>query len=251
MSDTPEVEASAAMPDDMIDDMDEGFGDVLEVVAMHATTTAIGSVSTEEFDAEQCLIGNAAVEGDASIGTSVVGVVSADSVGIHQAAAAVIVVGGDASIDQGGAQVIVAQTVGIDQGGAAVLVAGEANLARSWVGVMAARNATLSDDSRVIIDTRAALIIGGLLFGGLGLVACAVFMGARRVAMRMPRLPFAGRHGHGMHGMPMWSGHGRPSMPHIQMPDLPKMPDMPKMPDLSKIDLSAIADMVSKLRRAG
>lgn len=247
MSDTPEFEASAGMPEDLTDDMGEGFDEMLEVVAMHATTTVIGSVATEEFDAEQCLIGNAAVEGDASIGASFVGMVSADSVGIHQGGAAVIVVDGDASIDQGGAQVIVAQTVGIDQGGAALLVAGEANLARSWVGVMAARNATLSDDSRVLIDTRAALIIGGLLFGGLGLVACAVFMGARRVAARIPRLPFARGRGH---GMPMWYGHGRPSMPHVQMPDLPKMPDMPKMPDFSKLDLSAIADMVSKLRRA-
>jgi hypothetical protein len=46
-------------------------------------------------------------------------------------------------------------------------------------------------------------------------------------------------------------------MPHMQMPEMPHMPEMPKMPDFSaklpdfsKLDLSQIADIVSKLRRA-
>jgi hypothetical protein len=225
--------------------------DVLEVVAMHASMTAIGSVSTEEFDATQCAIATASVDGDASIGASVVGVISAGSVGVHQGGAMVMVVDGDASIDQGGAQVVVAGTVGVDQGGVGILVTDEANLARSWVGVMAARNATLSDDSRVIIDTRSALIIGGLLFGGLGLVAVGVFMAGRRIASRIPRVPWAG-HGH--------RGPGHVGGAHVaammrsrmgEMPNLPHIPDMPKMPDLSKVDWSSVVEMISKLRRAG
>jgi hypothetical protein len=158
---------------------DEEFG-VVEVMAMHASMTAIGSVSAEEFEASQCAIGTASVDGDVSIDASAIGVLSANSVGIHQGMASVMVVDGDVSIDQGAAQFVVARTVGIEQGGVGTLIAGEANLARSWVGIMAARNATLSDDSRVIVGTRAALIIGAGLLGGLACVACALFMGARR-----------------------------------------------------------------------
>jgi len=209
--------------------------DYVEVEMMEASMTAIGTVSTEEFEGTQCAIGSAAVEGDASISASAVGLLTAGSVGLHQAGAAVIVVDGDAAIEQGGAQLIVAQRVDMENAGALVMVAGEASVARGWVGLMAARNATISDDSRVIIDGRAALIIGGLLFGGLGLVALAIFLGARRMASRIPHLP-SWAHTSAMQAR----------LRHLHMPDLPKVPDLPKLPDMS-----AIADMVAKLRRAG
>ena len=163
------------------DDMSEEEFDTLEVVAMHASMTAIGSVHTEEFDATQCAIATAAVYGDASIGASVVGALSATSVGIHQGGASVMIVDGDVSIDQGAAQVVVARTVGIEQGGVGTLVAGEASLARSWVGLMVARNASLSEDSRVIVDGRSAIVIGAALLGGLAAVACAIFLGGRKM----------------------------------------------------------------------
>jgi hypothetical protein len=210
---------------------------ILEVVAMKAQATMIGTVSTEEFDATQCAIGSASVAGDASVSTSLMGVLSADSVGIHQGGAVVMVVDGDVSVDQGAAQVMVTRSAGLERGGVGVLVAGDASLAHSWVGIMAARNATLSDDSRVVIDTRSALIIGGLLFGGLGLVALGVYFAGRKIAQRMPRLPH---------------------MPHVHMPQMPQMSHMhlpTHMPDLSKIelpkiDVSAIMDMIARLRRA-
>jgi hypothetical protein len=206
-------------------DTDEGELDVLEVVAMNASTTAIGSVSTDEFDASQCLICSATVEGDASIGASAVGMLSASSVGVHQGCAGLIASDGDVSIDQGGACMVLTQTAGIEQGGVGVLVASEATLARSWVGVMAARNATLSDDSRVVIDTRSALIIGGLLFGGLGLVAVGIFMAGKRIASRLPH------------------------MPHIRAPHMPHLADLPRI-ELPKVDLPAVIDLIAKLRRA-
>jgi hypothetical protein len=177
MSDDEMTMQTPGMPED---EMAGDESDVLEVVAMHASMTAIGSVSTEEFDASQCAIGTAAVDGDASIGASLIGVLSAGSVGVHQGGAAVMIVDGDVSIDQGAAQVVVARTVGIEQGGVGTLIAGEANLSRTWVGLMAARNATLSDDSRVVVDTRGALMIAGAVLGGLAMVAAAVSMGGRR-----------------------------------------------------------------------
>jgi hypothetical protein len=174
MSDSDAMAGTTGMDENEM--TDEEY-DALEVVAMHASMTAIGSVSTEEFDATQCAIGTAGVEGDASISASLIGVLSADSVGIHQGIASVMIVDGDVSIDQGGAQMVVARTVGVEQGGIGTLIAGEATLARSWVGIMAARNATLSEDSRVIVDTRAALIIGGAILGGLVALAAALSMG--------------------------------------------------------------------------
>lgn len=245
MSDT-ELTTDAGMTESEPDELLADENDVLEVVAMHASSTVLGSISAEEFDAEQCLIGSATVDGDASIGASVLGVLSANSVGVHQGGAAVMVVDGDASIDQGGAQVIVARSAGIEQGGVGVLVAGDAQLARSWVGVMAARNATLSDDSRVIIDAKAALIIGGLLFGGFGLVALAVLMAGRRVASRLPHMPWAGTAHHGG----SLQGH-MAKMMRARMGGASHMPHMPSMPDMSKMpDLSAIADLLAKVRKA-
>jgi hypothetical protein len=249
MSDTELTTDAAGTTGGEPDEILEDENDVLEVVAMHASSTVLGSVSAEEFDAEQCLIGSATVDGDASIGASALGVLSANSVGIHQGGAAVMVVDGDVSIDQGAAQVIVARSAGLERGGVGILVTGEADLARSWVGVMAARNATLSDDSRVIIDAKAALIIGALLFGGFGLVALAVLMAGRRIAARIPHMPWAaaGHRGGSLQGhmakMMRARMGGAAHMPH--MPHMPSMPDMSKMPDLS-----VIADLLAKMRKA-
>jgi len=230
MSDTDaNVVSDLAAEDELAEMLDDEY-DVMEVVAMHASMTAIGTVTTEEFEASQSAIAAANIEGDGSLSGCAIGMLSAESLGIHQGAAAVMIVDGDASVDQGGAVVLVADTAGVEQGGVGVLVANEANLARSWVGFMAARNATLTDDSRVVIDARGALIIGGLLFGGLGLVAFAVFMAGKRIAARIPRMPH---------------------LPHLpQMPQIPQM-HMPNLADLPKLpDLSAVVDMVTKLRRA-
>jgi hypothetical protein len=180
MTDSELMNDPADVPEtDDVDMTDEEY-DSLEVVAMNASMTAIGSVHTEEFEATQCAIGTASVDGDASIGASAIGALTADSVGVHQGFASLMIVDGDVSIDQGGAQLIVAQTVGIDQGAVGTLVAGEATLAHSWVGMMAARNVTLSEDSHVIVGTRAAFVIGAALLGGLAAVACALFFGERR-----------------------------------------------------------------------
>jgi len=242
MTDVESMEMHYAMPDAAEDEFGMDDDDTIDVMTMSASMTALGSVNTEEFEATQCAIATALVEGDASVSASAIGALNASSAGIHQAVAGVMVVDGDVSIDQGGAGVIVAGSVGIEQGGVGTLIAGDATLARSWVGVMAARNATLSDDSRVIIDTRAALIIGGLLFGGLGLVAVAVYMAARRIATRIPHLPFAGAR----HAAAAEAGHVaammRARMQGLSIPHLSELRGLP--------DLSVVADAIGKLRRS-
>lgn len=242
---------TTGVPEGEAADTTEEECDALEVVAMHATTTAIGSVNAEEFDATQCMIATATVDGDAAVGASLVGVLSAGSASVHQGAAAVVIVDGETSIEQGGAQVLVAREVDMDRSGAGIVVTGEASLARSWVGVMAARNATLSDDSRVVIDTRSALIIGGLLFGGLGLVAICMLLAGRRIASRIPHMPWSGHPHRGLVGHARGREHGHGQLAETIRARMREMSEAARMPDLPKIDLSAIADTIARLRHAG
>lgn len=201
----------------------------VEVEAMEATMAAIASVSAEQFSATQSAIASATVAGPADVRASLVGMLSTGSLELHQSIAAAMIVDGDASIDQGGAQVMVARSVQIEGGGAVAIVADEANVARSWIGVMAARNATLSDDTRVLIDARGGLILGLLLLGGFGVVAGAIYMGARHLAARIPHLP-----------------HPHVALPrHVAMPKMPSRTDFPKLPDLS-----AVGKKLGRLRHA-
>jgi len=206
--------------------------DFVDVDIMEASMTAFARVSCDEFSARGSAIASASVAGDAEISASVVAALTADSVALRQGGAVAVIVDADAALSQSAAQVVVARHVELESSGAGILVAGDAAVARSWVGFMAARNAEFSDDSRVIIDTRAGLIIGGLLFGGLGLLAVAVYLGARRISERMPHLP---------HLQAMRGAHGRlhPQMHLPSLADLPKIPEMP-----------AFADMIAKMRHA-
>jgi hypothetical protein len=198
----------------------------VDVDVVEASMTAFGSVNCGEFGATKSAIASAEVAGDADITMSMVGAVSAESVSLKQGATFAMVASGDAAISQGCSSVIVAKSVDMETAGACMVVAGDASVARSWVGFMAARNAQFSDDSRVIIDTRAGLIIGAFLFGGLGLLAVATYLGARRIAERMPHLPHL------------------PHMPHMrQMPQLAHLRKLQEMP--------AVAEMIAKLRHAG
>jgi len=225
-TDEPNEEPSGFTAEDeaMFDD------DFVDVDIMEASMTAFARVSCDEFSARGSAIASASVAGDAEISASAVAALSADSVALRQSGAVALIVDADAALSQSAAQVVVARHVELESSGAGIVVTGDAAVARSWVGFMAARNAEFSDDSRVIIDTRAGLIIGGLLFGGLGLLAVAVYLGARRISERMPHLP----HLPGMHGH---------ALPHIHRPNLADLPKLPEMP--------AFADMIAKLRNAG
>lgn len=212
--------------------------DFVDVDIMEASMTAFGTVSCDEMSATHSAIASASVAGDAELDGCIVGALSADGVAIRHGGAIAMAVAGDAAVSQGAAQLIVAKHADLESSGTGILVTGDATLARSWVGFMAARNAEITDGSRVIIDTRAGLIIGAFLFGGLGLLACAVYFGARRMAERMPHLPWAQTGHRGMHGHGRMPMHAR--FAHMQLADMPKLPDLPQ-----------IGEIVAKLRHAG
>lgn len=218
----------------------EGFGssqligdecDVVEVDVLEAKGAALASVSTVELAAKGSAIGKATVEGDAEVSGSLVGMVSAGSVGLYRGAAMVMVGDGESAIEQGFADIVVTRAIGMNKSGAGVVVANDASVARSWVGVMAARNATLSADSRVIIDAKALMVLVLALLGGMGALAFIVFPRARgmmrRSHMSWRHMPWARRHGFAHDIVKM-------------MPDMAKrVPDIAKK--VSDIDLGDIA----------
>lgn len=162
---------------------------------VQANLSAMGTVTAGSLSATGSMIGAASVEGDTTITASVVpAVISRGDTTFQQSYASAVIVGGGANtkIHQAAAPLIIGKTVDITQSGAAALVAGEADVARSWVGIVLAPRVSISEDSRVLISTKAALIIALALFGGMGLVALAITLGVRRVMSWRPTISIPG-----------------------------------------------------------
>lgn len=190
--------------------LEAGEPSAVESDVMEVSTTAIANARTGTLNATQSAIGSAAVEGDALLSASAVGMVSAKrAASLHQGVAGAVVSEGDIAVQQGGGAVMVGRTIDVDQGGSGVMVSGETNASRSYVGVLVSRRASFSEDSRVLFDWKAALILAAVLVGGVGLiiivavVLAKILMGRiHRVAERLPHL----------------------SVPHLSLPHLPEVP---------------------------
>jgi len=167
----------------------------LQVGDMKASFSAIGAAEAAALSATGSAIGSASVGGDADMTASAVGIVTAKgSASFHQAYASAFIAGGDTTISQAASPVIIGKSVSMEQGVGAVVITGDADFKRSWVGVLLAPRASVSEDSKVLIDAKAALIIAAVLLGGFGLVAVAIYFGARRVSqwrpsIALPQLP--------------------------------------------------------------
>ncbi|MBI5231043.1 MAG: hypothetical protein HY876_02635 [Coriobacteriales bacterium] len=148
----------------------------------------------------------ASPDGDASVQASVVpNVTAAHDANLTSSLAGVVNSQGDADLNQSGAGAVIAQgAVGISQGGAAaivsrsvagesmgtgIVVANDVRISRGWIGVVASPNVEISDDSRVLIDPRAALIIAVAIFGVFGLAVVMAAMFARRAMQWRPKIP--------------------------------------------------------------
>jgi hypothetical protein len=158
---------------------------------IHASGSAIGSSHSNSLTATASAIGLANVDGDAQITVSAVPILrTAGGATFSQAYASAVIVGGDMEIHQAAAPVIIGKQLDATQVGAAVVITGDADIKRSTIGLLLSRSANVSEDSRVLLSTKAALIIACALFGGFAFVAIALIMSAQRVAEWRPEISF-------------------------------------------------------------
>ena len=180
----------------------------LSAESLQASLSAVAHATADDFEAVGSAMGFVTVGGDAVITASMTPLVHAKGdIHIRQSYASGVLAGGDMDISQAGAPIIVGKRVSVEQGGGVVMLAGEAEVSNSFVGVLLTPNATLAEDTTVLLSTRAALIIAAAIFGGFTLVAVVMALGVRR-AMK-------------------W----RPS---IHVPQLPSI-HVPQMPDLAAL----------------
>jgi hypothetical protein len=183
-----------------------GESEPVTVDSLSARMTAIGSAQTASLTATQSALGNVSVEGGATVSASMVGMLSAGDVTLRQSAVGAVMADGDASVSQAFSPLIVGRRVETSGTVNCLTVAEESSATRSWIGLMAARNATLLEGSRVLIDWRAALILGLVVLGGFGIVAVVVWLAARRVIAAVASVSA--------------------NLPHL--PHLPQMPHIPE-----------------------
>jgi hypothetical protein len=167
----------------------------LEGTSIQASLSAVGAAHSEEFEAVGSAVGFVSAGGDATITASWAPIVHAKGdIHVRQAYTSAVIAGGDMEISQSAAPIIVGKELSVTQGGGVVLLAGDAQVNNGFVGVLLSPKATISDDSKVLLSTKAALIIAAALFGGFALVAVVMVIGARRVmswrpSIQLPEMP--------------------------------------------------------------
>lgn len=162
--------------------------DVIEVDLLQTNLTAIASAETGELDASQSAIASLTTHGDAHVSTSAIGLLNGVTTNVTQSVAGAVIADANATVVQSVTPAIVARHVDVANSASAVTVADDVNATRTWIGLMAARNATLSQDSRVLIDWKGAIILGLVLLGGFGMVAVVVWFAGRRVIAALGEL---------------------------------------------------------------
>lgn len=154
-----------------------------------ANLSVVAIAKTDDLTAVGSAIGLVTAEGDAEVNTSMVPLLIAKGdASFHQAYASAFIAGGTVDVRQGGSPIIVGKQLSVEQGGGIVMLASEAQVSRGFVGLLVSPNATVSDDSRVLLSTKAALIIAAALLGGFGIVAIAMLLGVRRVMQWRPQI---------------------------------------------------------------
>jgi len=167
----------------------------LESSSVQASLSVIGTVQAEEFEAVGSAVGFVSTGGDATITASASPIVHAKGdIHVRQAYTSAVIAGGDMEISQAFAPIILGKQLSVHQGGGVVMLAGDAKVSNGFVGVLLSPRAEISDDSRVLLSTKAALIIAAALLGGFALVAVVIALGARRVmswrpSIQLPDMP--------------------------------------------------------------
>lgn len=161
----------------------------LDGSSVQASLSAVGAAHAEEFEAVGSAVGFVSAGGDATITASCAPIVHAKgNIHVRQAYTSAVIAGGDMEISQSVAPIIVGKQLSVKQGGGCVLLAGEAQVSNGFVGVLLSPKAAISDNSRVLLSTRAALIIAAALFGGFALVAVVMALGVHRTMSWRPNI---------------------------------------------------------------
>lgn len=181
----------------------------IEQETLQANFSAIAAARTGSLDATGSAIGFANVSGDASLTASAAPIVySKGDVSLRQCYTSAVIAASEMNVSQAGAPLIIGKKLDVRQGGAMVMLSGESTVSNGFVGVLLAPKATVAEDSRVLIGTKAALIIAAALLGGFGLVALVMVVGARQIvswrrqltAPHMPKLAELQKQLHRMKG---------------------------------------------------
>lgn len=185
---TPEETKEGAAAEEKPKSAPHATGTV-ESESLQANLSAIGTAHTGSLTATGSAIAIASVDGDATVSLSAVPILKVDGdASFKQAYASAVLASNSLSVKQGGSPVMLARSLEVTQGGSVAMIAGEADVRQSYVGVLLSPKATLSEDSRVLVGPKAALIIAAAILGGFGLVALVMVLGAKRVAQWRPRI---------------------------------------------------------------
>jgi hypothetical protein len=160
---------------------------------VQANLSAIVTANAGTLNATGSAIAMASVGGDSTVTACAVplSIVKGNAT-IQQSYASAMIVSGETKMHQAASPLIIGRVVDMSQTGACAVLASEANISRSWVGMVLSTKTNVSDDSRVIISTKAAMIIALALFGGFGLVALVGWLGVRRVMHWRPTINVPG-----------------------------------------------------------
>jgi hypothetical protein len=161
----------------------------LGATSLQASLSVIGSAHAEDFEAVGSVVGFTSAGRDATITASAAPIVHAKGdIQIRQAYTSAVIAGGDMEISQAFSPIIVGKQLLVQQGGACVAISGEAEINNGFVGVLLSPKANISEDSSVLLSTKAAIIIAAALLGGLALVAMVMSLGVRRVMRWRPEI---------------------------------------------------------------
>jgi hypothetical protein len=161
----------------------------LEAETIQANLSAIATAQAGSLEAVGSAVGFANISGDATVTASAAAVTYAKgNVTVRQSYTSAVLAGGDMDISQAGAPLIIGKQLSVQQGGALVMLSGESTVSNGFVGVLLSPRATVSEDTRVLIGPKAALIIAAALLGGFGIVALVMVLGVRRVMTWRPQI---------------------------------------------------------------
>lgn len=168
----------------------------LNAETVEASLSAIASARVNSLKTTGSAVGLATVGRDAQISTSAAGILNAKgNATVNQSYVQGFVGAEHVDLHQAASAAVIARTVTFDHSVSAVTMSAETEVNSGFIGILLSGRANVSENARVVLTGRALAVLAAALLGGLGLVAIAVWWGAREIATKLPKveLPWKGR----------------------------------------------------------